>query len=90
MSLPRVVPASRLNIFNFYEDRAIYEGILYEKTILKLAKVFPINKSEEAHRFACELSQDYTTLISPCSLLYRVWVDVQCPQDFKFSNKLDA
>lgn len=88
MGLPRVVPASRLNIFNFYANHAIHEAVFYENTILKLAKIIPLNKSEEAHHFARELSQEYTTVISPGPFLYRVWVEIRCPMDFKLSPKL--
>lgn len=90
MSLPCIVPASRLDIFKFYQDEAIYEAIIYKNTILKLAKVVPIQKSDDAYQFAYQLSQEYTTLISPCSLVYRVWVDARCPKDFQLSAKLKA
>ncbi|NER80425.1 MAG: hypothetical protein F6K42_12780 [Leptolyngbya sp. SIO1D8] len=81
MAIPRVVPASKLNTFKFYESHAIYEGIFYAGTILKLAKTFPLSKREKVYQFACKLSREYMTLISPSSTSYRVWVDIRHPID---------
>lgn len=90
MGLPRIVPSSKLNIFKFYKDYAIHEAVTYDKTIFKLATIVPIDKSEDAYKLACELGQKYPVLISPSSALYRVWVSIECPTDFKLSFKWKA
>ena len=90
MGLPRITPTSGLSIFKFYKNRAIYEAIFYEGNVLKLAKIFHAEHREEAYRFAYKLSQEYITVISPCSTLYRIWVDTRCPIDFQLSFQLDS
>lgn len=90
MSIPRVVPSSQLAIFKFYDNYEIHEAILYGNTIMRLAKVLPAENRDEAYQFACKLSQQYTTLLSPCPNIYRIWVDIRCRENFQMSFRLEA
>lgn len=85
MSLPRICPASSLNIFKFYANCAIHEAVLYEGTIMKVAQAFQHEQREEAFDFAYKMGREYATLISPCSFQYRVWVDVRFPVEAELS-----
>lgn len=88
MPIPRLVPASEINIFKFYEDGRVHEVIMHDGVIMKLAKAFLIEQSKEAYQFAHSLSQNYSTVLSPASDIYRVWVDIRCLDDFGFSFSL--
>ena len=90
MGVPRIIPASQLNIFKFYRDNAVHEAVFHKGTILKLAYALPIDAREQAYKCALRLSQNYTTVLSPCGSLYRVWVDVRCPDEFKLEFRLDT
>lgn len=89
MGVPHVIPNSKLKTFKFYATNAIHEAIFYEGTILRSVKNFSLEEREEAFQFACNLSQEYTTLLSPCTDLYRVWVDVWCPMAFILSFQIN-
>lgn len=77
MSLPQISPASSLNVFKFYDNRAIHRAILHKGTLMKVAKAFSLDQREEAFKFACGLSKNYSTLLSPDFAIYRVWVDIR-------------
>lgn len=82
MSIPSLAPASQLGVFKFYGDRQVHEAIMHNQVIMKLAKVMPAEERDEAYQFAHSLSQRYPTVLSPANDVYRVWVDIRCPDDF--------
>lgn len=88
MSIPHLAPASQLKIFKFYDNHRIHEAIMYDQVIMKLAKVFPAERRDEAYQFAMYLSQRYSTVLSPATDVYRVWVDIRCRDNFELSFPL--
>lgn len=81
MSIPSLAPASQLGTFKFYSNCQIHEAIMHDNVIMKLAKVLPSDQRDEAYHIAHALSQCYSTVLSPATDVYRVWVDVRCPDD---------
>ncbi|NEQ47239.1 MAG: hypothetical protein F6K00_28350 [Leptolyngbya sp. SIOISBB] len=55
---------------------------------MRLAKVFPAERRDEAYQFAMSLSQGYSTVLSPATDVYRVWVDIRCRDNFELSFPL--
>ena len=85
MSIPSLAPASQLEIFKFYSNHQAHEAIMHNNMIMKLAKVLPSDMRDEAYHIAHSLSQRYPTALSPADDVYRVWVDVRCPDEFNLS-----
>ena len=85
MSVPSFIPASQLGIFKLYRDHQAHEAIMHNNVIMKLAKVLPSDMRDEAYHIAHSLSQRYPTVFSPATDVYRVWVDVRCPDEFNLS-----
>ena len=90
MTIPHLVPASKIKIFKLYNDGHVHEAIRYNQVVMKLAKIFLLEQREEAYQFAHSLSQNYATVLSPASDVYRVWVDIRCPNDFGLSFPLPS
>ncbi|MEM1291499.1 MAG: hypothetical protein AAGH67_08505 [Cyanobacteria bacterium P01_H01_bin.162] len=88
MALPDIMPESQVNIFNFYENHAIYEAVLHKNRFMKLAGVFLAVDKQGAIDFAYQLCENYPTLLTPGSSQYRVWVDMHCPQEFDIKTVL--
>lgn len=88
MAVPHVLPESKINVFKFYDNHAIHEAILFQGNIMKLAGIFSGEQQQEAFDFAYTLAQDFFTLITPSSAVYRIWVDIRCRQDFRISFPL--
>lgn len=61
---------------------------MYDGVIMRLVKVLPSDMRDEAYHVAHSLSQHYPTVLSPATDVYRVWVDVRCPDDFNPSMSL--
>ncbi len=88
MAVPHILPESKTTSFKFYESYAIHEAVFHEGQILKLAGVFSCENKREALNFAYALAQNYFTLITPGSAVYRIWVDIHCQQDFSVAIPL--
>ncbi|MEO1093445.1 MAG: hypothetical protein AAFX01_00920 [Cyanobacteria bacterium J06638_28] len=76
MSLPGIIPASQLDIFRFYDSHGIHQAAIHQGTVLKLFRVYPVIRRNEAYRFASKLSQQCLTILSPNSEYFRIWVDI--------------
>ncbi len=90
MAVPNVIPESKVNVFKFYDNHAVHEAILFQGRILRLAGIFHSNKKSEAFNFAYTLCQEFFTLITPSSSVYRVWVDIRCRDTFNLSFPLPS
>ncbi|MEM0981981.1 MAG: hypothetical protein AAGH78_17130 [Cyanobacteria bacterium P01_H01_bin.58] len=76
MSLPGIIPASQLDIFRFYDSHGIHQAAIHQGTVLKLFRVYPVIRRNEAYTFASKLSQHCLTILSPNSEYFRIWVDI--------------
>ena len=88
MSIPSLAPASQLETFKFYGNNQVHEAVMHDHMIMKLAKVLPSEMRDEAYHIAHSLSQRYPTVLSPATDVYRVWVDIRCPDNFNPSMSL--
>ncbi len=89
MPVPKLASASQIKIFKYYSNHQAHEAIMHDNVIMKLAKVLPTDMRDEAYHIAHSLSQRYPTVLSPAADVYRVWVDVRCPDDFNLSMHYD-
>lgn len=76
MSLPGVIPASRVDIFRFYDSYGVHEATIHRGTVLKLCRIYPVLQRNEAYEFAFGMSQCCTTVLSPSSEYFRIWIDI--------------
>lgn len=76
MSLPGVIPASQVNIFRFYDTHGVHEATIYRGTVLRLCRIYPVIQRNEAYEFAFRMSQGCTTVLSPSSEYFRIWIDI--------------
>jgi hypothetical protein len=88
MAVPYIVPESTVSIFKFYDGDAVHEAVFANGRVVRLAGIFSAHQKQEAFAFAQDLCQAHFTVMTPGSILYRVWVDVRCPRDFKLGMML--
>lgn len=75
---PYVIPEKQINLFKFYMDQTIQDGMAYGNDLYKLAKEYAISDRLEAYRFGYELiGQGISPLISVSKNRYRVWVSLR-------------
>lgn len=80
MTLPIIIGRDRINVFNFYRENAIYQGMTFDGQLFQQVEVFPENQRAQALELAIRLGrQGQVVLTQDEDTTYTVWADVRVP-----------
>lgn len=78
--LPIVLSESVLQLFKFYRDGSIREGILHHNELYGLTYEFSTEHRLRGYQIACELAQQGTpVVVSVSSHRYVIWIGLRSP-----------
>lgn len=78
--LPSVLSESVLQLFKFYREGSIREGLLHNNELYSLGYEFSTEHRLRGYQIACELAQQGTPIVVSVSPdRYIIWIGVRSP-----------
>ncbi|MGK7902889.1 MAG: hypothetical protein AB4352_16060 [Hormoscilla sp.] len=76
--LPVVLSENLVNLFKFYMDGSIREGMWYDNELYGLAREFPESHRLKGYQIACELAEQGTPVVITASDdRYATWISLR-------------
>lgn len=76
--LPVVLSENVVNLFKFYMDGSIREGMWYNNELYGLAREFPESHRLKGYQIACELAEQGTPVVITASDdRYAIWIGLR-------------